>query len=208
MTGCRRSMMKALSGLAVATLLLAAGCAQTVPPPTLHVLSPVAAEGAAAPGSPTAARGPAVGIELANIPEYLDRPEIVSRTSANTLQVSQGSRWGERLQVNVTRVVAQNLRSLLPSDQVFVLPLRRTEPLDYTVALDISSFERNADGVVVLNAYWTVLDGKTEAERAGARVNYSEPAGEDAESIVAAMNRTLNALSRDIAAGIKRPARR
>jgi hypothetical protein len=62
---------------------------------------------------------------------------------------------------------------------------------------------------VVLNAYWSVLDGQTEAEWAGARARYSEPVeGEGVEATVTAMNRALAALSRDIAVGIKRPSSR
>ncbi|UEM19992.1 PqiC family protein [Skermanella mucosa] len=184
---------------------LAAGCAETLPPPDLHVLSSLPRESATGPGSPAAARGPAIGVEQANLPEYLDRPEIVTRSSANTIQVSQGNRWGQRLQGDITRVVADNLRGLLPSDNVFVLPLRRREPLAHTVAIDVTSFERDASGNVVLNAYWSVLDGQTEAERAGARARYVEPVeGEGYAATVAAMNRAVNALSRDIAAGIKR----
>jgi uncharacterized lipoprotein YmbA len=191
-------------------LPLAAGCAQTLPPPNLHVLSSLPRDAASGPGSTAASRGPVVGVEQANIPEYLDRPEIVVRTSANTLELTQGDRWGQRLQGDITRVLAENLRGLLPSDNVFVLPLRRREPVAVTVAVDITSFERDASGAVVLNAYWSVLDGQTEAERAGARARYSEPVeGEGVEATVAAMNRTLAALSRDIAAGIKRlPSRR
>ena len=183
---------------------LVTGCAETLPPPNLHVLSSLPRDAASGPGSAAASRGPVVGVEQANIPEYLDRPEIVVRTSANTLELTQGDRWGQRLQGDITRVVAENLRGLLPSDNVFVLPLRRREPVAMTVAVDITSFERDASGNAVLNAYWSVLDGQTEAERAGARARYSEPVeGEGVEATVAAMNRTLAALSRDIAAGIK-----
>ena len=188
---------------------LAIGCAETLPPPNLHVLSSLPRDAASGPGSAVASRGPVVGVEQANIPEYLDRPEIVVRTSANSLELTRGDRWGQRLQGDITRVVADNLRGLLPSDNVFVLPLRRREPVAVTVAVDVTSFERDASGAVVLNAYWSVLDGQTEAERAGARARYSEPVeGEGVEATVAAMNRTLAALSRDIAAGIKRPPSR
>jgi len=188
---------------------LAVGCAETVPPPNLHVLSALPRDAATGPGSTAASRGPVVGVEQANIPEYLDRPEIVVRTSANTLELMRGDRWGQRLQGDITRVVAENLRGMLPSDNVFVLPLRRREPVAMTVAVDITSFEQDASGNAVLNAYWTVLDGQTEAERAGARARYTEPVeGEGAEATVAAMNRTLAALSRDIAAGIKRASSR
>jgi uncharacterized protein len=188
---------------------LVAGCAETRPPPNLHVLSALPRDADSGPGSTVAARGPVVGVEQANVPEYLDRPEIVVRTSDNTLELNQGDRWGQRLQGDVTRVIAENLRGLLPSDNVFVLPLRRREPVAMTVAVDITSFERDASGNAVLNAYWTVLDGQTEAERAGARARYTEPVeGEGVEAIVAAMNRTLAALSRDIAAGIKRASTR
>lgn len=196
-------------GLLALLIPLVAGCTGTLPPPDLHVLSSLPREAATGPGSPAAARGPAVGVEQANIPEYLDRPEIVTRSGANTIQVSQGDRWGQRLQGDVTRVVADNLRGLLPSDNVFVLPLRRREQLAYTVTLDVTSFERDASGDAVLNAYWSVLDAQTEAERAGARARYVEPVeGEGIEATVAAMNRALNALSRDIAAGIRRASAR
>ncbi|UEM02643.1 PqiC family protein [Skermanella rosea] len=196
-------------GLLALLVPLVAACAATLPPPDLHVLSSLPREAATGPGSPAAARGPAVGVEQANIPEYLDRPEIVTRSGANTIQVSQGDRWGQRLQGDVTRVVADNLRGLLPSDNVFVLPLRRREQLTYTVTLDVTSFERDASGDAVLNAYWSVLDAQTEAERAGARARYVEPVeGEGIEATVAAMNRALNALSRDIAAGIRRASAR
>jgi uncharacterized protein len=188
---------------------LVAGCAETRPPPNLHVLSALPRDADSGPGSTAASRGPVVGVEQANVPEYLDRPEIVVRTSANTLELTQGDRWGQRLQGDVTRVIAENLRGLLPSDNVFVLPLRRREPVAMTVAVDITSFERDASGNAVLNAYWTVLDGQTEAERAGARARYTELVeGEGVEATVAAMNRTLAALSRDIAAGIKRASSR
>ena len=76
---------------------LIAGCAQTVPPPNLHVLSALPRDAASGPGSMAASRGPVVGVEQANIPEYLDRPEIVVRTSADTLELMQGDRWGQRL---------------------------------------------------------------------------------------------------------------
>jgi uncharacterized lipoprotein YmbA len=188
---------------------LVAGCAETRPPPNLHVLSALPRDAASGPGSTAASKGPVVGVEQANVPEYLDRPEIVIRTSDNTLELTQGDRWGQRLQGDITRVIAENLRGLLPSDNVFVLPLRRREPVAMTVAVDITSFERDASGNAVLNAYWTVLDGQTEAERAGARARYTEPVdGEGVEATVAAMNRTLAALSRDIAAGIKRASSR
>jgi uncharacterized lipoprotein YmbA len=188
---------------------LAIGCAETLPPPNLHVLSSLSRDTASGPGSAVASRGPVVGVEQANIPEYLDRPEIVVRTSANSLELTRGDRWGQRLQGDITRVVADNLRGLLPSDNVFVLPLRRREPVAVTVAVDVTSFERDASGSVVLNAYWSVLDGQTEAERAGARARYSEPVeGEGVEATVTAMNRALTALSRDIAAGIKRSSSR
>jgi uncharacterized protein len=188
---------------------LVAGCAEMRPPPNLHVLSALPRDAASGPGSTAASRGPVVGVEQAIVPEYLDRPEIVVRTSDNTLELTQGDRWGQRLPGDITRVIAENLRGLLPSDNVFILPLRRREPVAMTVAVDITSFERDASGNAVLNAYWTVLDGQTEAERAGARARYTEAVeGEGVEAIVTAMNRTLAALSRDIAAGIKRASLR
>ena len=53
------------------------------------------------------------------------------------------------------------------------------------------------------------LDGRPEAERAGARARYVEPVeGDGVDATVEAMNRTLASLSRDIAGGIKRAGTR
>ena len=155
------------------------------------------------------ARSPSWGSSRRTSRNIWTGPRSSSGPAPTPWSLTQGDRWGQRLQGDITRVLAENLRGLLPSDNVFVLPLRRREPVAMTVAVDITSFERDASGAVVLNAYWTVLDGQTEAERAGARARYTEPvAGEGVEETVAAMNRTLAALSRDIAAGIKRASSR
>ncbi len=40
------------------------------------------------------------------VPDYLDRPQIVERTTANELKLVEADQWAERLSINVSRVVA------------------------------------------------------------------------------------------------------
>ena len=49
--------------------------------------------------------GLAIGLAPVNMPEYLDRPEIISRGGGNQLELGQFDRWAEPLNRNIERVV-------------------------------------------------------------------------------------------------------
>ncbi|MBB3268257.1 hypothetical protein FHW79_005932 [Azospirillum sp. OGB3] len=186
---------RVLSGLmAVAAM---AGCSST--PARLYVLTPMAGE-----DRDTKRRtGRSVGVQLVSVPEYLDRPEIIAYTSAHELSANRDDRWAERLPVNATRVLVENLSILLGTDRVYAVPSRTNGPPDYEVSVEFDRFERTASDDSVLDAHWAIHDGATqkvlvrEETRLATRVvDNGYPA------LVAAMNDNLTALSRDIAKAI------
>ena len=184
-------------GAALAAGLLLASCAQS-PPTRFYTLSSVLA----APSETGAAgeRDLAIGIGAVTLPEYLNRPQMVTRIGSNRVALSDLDSWIEPLQGLVARTLAENLALLLDTDDVLTLPQRRPFRPDYQVEVEITRFDADAAGNAVLDARWWVLGARAETELHSTRTTLVEPvpAG-DRTAAVAALSRALGALSQEIA---------
>ena len=200
-----------LTGL---TLLLLAGCADK--PTRLYVLSVATQKPAST--SPT---GVAIGVGPVTLPKYLDRPQIVTRVETNSLDQANFDQWGGDLNDNITRVMATNLSNLLATDRVSIYPWKDGAPIDYQITLDVSRFEQDKDGSVVLNVFWSIVNGKDNTVLLMRRGSYTQPGIPPSSSSgtsttssttsdnqrpfdaqAGAMSRDLAALSKDVAAAI------
>jgi uncharacterized lipoprotein YmbA len=153
-----------------------------------------------------AERGPVIGVGPITLPKYLDRPQLVSRASRNQLALGEFDRWAEPLQENVSRVLAENLALLIPTEHILLNPWPRSATLDYQVGVEVLHFDGWVGGESSLIARWSLLD-RAERELVSRKVHLNAPAGgRDYEALVVAMNQMLEALSRDIAAAIQRLA--
>jgi len=185
-------------------LLLLGGCAGGTPS-RFYVLTPLAA------GKPThAPDGLAIGVGPVVVPQYLDRPQVVTRSSDNRLDVSDNDQWGGRLSDNVTRVLAENLSGLLDTDRVSIYPWTDASALTDQISVDITQFERDPSGAVTLTAFWSISDAQSGKVLFNGRSNIQKPvgatsAGADAyAAIAAAMSEALASLSQEIAAAISK----
>lgn len=181
------------------------GCAGRADTTRFYVLAPTV-------GTQTAERAEAnprdlrVGIQDIELPRYLDRPQIVTRASANRLELAELHQWGAPLRRAVPGILAENLARLLPSDLVLVSPWGRSFVPDFQVVVEVRRFEGSLGGESELAARWRILG------RAGEEVGFGssriiEPSGPDYESLVAAQSRLVGALSREIAEAVRRAAK-
>jgi uncharacterized lipoprotein YmbA len=152
------------------------------------------------PGGTSPGRSPAVGLHPVGLPQYLDRPQIVTRAGENMLQLAEFDQWGSPLQDNVTRVLAANLSVLVPADRVAVFPWMKDSPIEYEVTVEVAQFEGTLGGSCSLVADWAISrrGGKESLAAGGSR--HTEPAGNSYATLVAAHSRLVAALGRDIAA--------
>jgi hypothetical protein len=193
-----RPVLAILSGV----LLVLGGCFGTPPTrfytlPTLTDVSSPAAMGE---------RALTIGVGPVTLPPYLDRPQIVTRTSQAQLHLAEFDQWAASLQDTVARVLAENLSLLMPTVRVMLHPWLRTTVIDQQVLLEVTRFDRTMEGEVVLVARWSLL-GAAGQELTMRKARFSAPAGgPEYEATVTAMGRTLEALSRDIAATVQRLA--
>ena len=178
--------------------LLASGCSS--PPTRFYVLSTLPE---ATPASAAAGRDVAVGVGPLELPDYLDRPQIVTRSGQNELSLAEFDNWAEPLKDNTTQVLAENLAVLLPSKKIATYPWRRSTAIDFQVAVKVTRFDHTLGGETVLSARWSILGGDGGKELLSRESRYTErPSGDSYSATVAAMNRALAQFSRDVASAI------
>jgi uncharacterized protein len=188
----------------VASLLGLGACAST--PARFYILNTLPAS-ETVPAT-VAERGPVIGVGPITLPKYLDRPQVVTRASRNQLALGEFDRWAEPLQDNISRVLAENLARLIPTDQVLLQAWPRSATLDYQVTVEVLQFDGWVGGESTLLARWSILDG-AEHELFNRMVHLHAPTGgRDYEAMVVVMNQMIETLSRDIATAIQRLASR
>lgn len=188
----------------IASALLLTGCAESKPS-RFYVLTPLDAA-----KEPTGAIGPALGVGPVVIPQYLDRPQIVTRSSDNRLDLAEFDQWGGRIGDNITRALAENLSGLLKTDRVSIYPWTDSSALTAQISVDITQFERDQSGTVTLTAFWTIADAQSGKILRNGRSNIQKPIAPGAtgdaggfDGITAAMSAALASFSEEIAAAIR-----
>ncbi len=182
--------------LALLVVIAIAGCSQR-PAPRLYVLSAASVTGnvRAAPVEP------AVAVIRVTIPDYLDRPEIVSRSGPNALKVDYDSRWAEPLDRSVPRIMADTLSSYLPGGRVVTPEEARGRNPRYAYEIALDAYESNGRGSLVMQGSWRLRDRRRGRIMDGGPIVDRRPVDSgDTAAIVAAMNDSLSAVSQKIAA--------
>jgi uncharacterized protein len=196
-----RHILLALVAVSLGAMLMLGACASQ--PARFYMLSALASGDTATPmtsGQP----GPTIGVGPAALPRYLDRPQIVTRTSPYELRMAEFDRWAEALDVNFSRVLADNLARLIPSGRVVVFPWPRPTPIDYQVIVEVTDFLSQIGGESLLIADWSLFKGEGQEALLWRNSRFSAPAGgQDYAAIVAAMSQTVAELSREIAQAIR-----
>jgi uncharacterized lipoprotein YmbA len=179
-----------------------AGCSFGRQPPTrLYVLTALPATEVVPAGGATHSLAVVVGpVEL---PQYADRPQVVTGNTSNELHSAALAQWAEPLADNFARVLAENLSLLLGTDRVAVFPWRGPLSMEYQVMVEVTRFLGEPGGEVSLVALWSVVGKNGKEVVASKKSSFSEPTrAQDYEALAAAMSRTVAALSRDIATAI------
>ena len=199
--------VRSVSGLLalLSCLLILWGCAST-PPSRFYILHPLAsAEGEDLPGvsdNLTLLVGP---VELA---DYLDRPQIVTRSGPGKLELAEFDKWSEPLKDSIARVVVENLSSLLGTNRIAVYPMEESMPVDFQILMNVNRLDASESGEVVLDCRWRVLREEGYEVLTMQRSRITETAGSEGfEALVEAQSRALGRLSREIAQELVRLAR-
>jgi uncharacterized lipoprotein YmbA len=138
------------------------------------------------------------------MPDYLDRPQIVTRVSENELKLDEFSRWAEPLKESFTRALVQNLSSLLNTAKIIKTADSTGFPMALQVGVEVVQFDGTLGGEVVLIVKWGLFEADGKKLIVAKRPSFKETTGAATyEALVAAQSRAVAALSREIAEAIR-----
>ena len=143
-----------------------------------------------------------VGVGPFQFPDYLDRPQIVTRRGSNSIELAEFDRWAEPLKSLFERSLVSSLDEQLPTHAVIIFPFgTRLMDVRYRLIGRVMQFDTNETGQAVLDVRWVLTTpqedqiGPSMHSRHTARIDPS--AGYPA--IVDAMSRVVVDFSQELA---------
>ena len=190
--------------LACAMSLAVAGCFGTSRPARFYTLEPVQVRDVpeATTTDATLSVGPII------LPDYVDRPQIVTRTGSNELVMAEFDRWGGSLDSQINASLVATLQDRLAAQQIAVLPWRSSaHPSNppYRLTVSVSRFDGVLGQSVVLQARWELRlrSGGSEESLGLKEASVTEEVtGPGYDALVAAMQRALVRLGQQMGEGI------
>ncbi len=140
-----------------------------------------------------------IGIGPIAIPGYINRPQIVTKTNSAEVQFDEFARWAEPIDAMFTRTLAQNIKVLISSQNIYSHPWTKLVNLDYRISAKVIKFENDIQGDALLIVHWGIID---ESNTTDYRVIHSEfTAKSNSTSYsarVSALNDTLAQFAQEI----------
>ena len=186
--------------LPLAAILLG-GCVRS-PEPKFYTLTPVQDQFIGRRSTP--AQNAVIGIGPVKLADYLDKSQIVSRTSEEQLAKSEFHRWAGSFKDNFINVLADDLGFLLSNQQIYLYPFRPHLPIDYQITIDVIRCDGRLGDAAYLETRWSILQGQEKKLFKMNRSSIREPVtGPDYGDLEAAQSRALARLSREVATMIQ-----
>jgi len=144
-------------------------------------------------------KGYVIGVGPIQLPEYLNRPQIVTRQSDYHMNISEFNRWAEPLNDSITHLLVMNLSNNLQSNRVYWMPRQdRNYPLDIRIVIDIGRFDGKLGEEVLLESRWTIFNKKNQPVLTRVSLIKEAVNGDSYENLVIAMSQALKALGKEI----------
>lgn len=179
----------------VLSLLLQAACTGKTPLSEFYLLEPLNQAGI--PEANVAADRALIALAPVRIPDYLNRPQLVTAFGNNTYYLDEMHRWAESLDNNMTRVMLLDLASLIPADVVLTTH-HRAKQASLRLAVTVFEFHIGPQEQARLVVQWQVhKNGGIVISRQN--TYRAEVEGDEMQHRVQALNQCLTQLNRDMA---------
>ncbi|WP_083218362.1 PqiC family protein [Candidatus Thiodiazotropha endoloripes] len=143
--------------------------------------------------------GVVIGIDEVQLAGYLDRPQIIERSSSHRLKLYEFDQWAGSLQENLLGLVRERIQQQLSAMQIIAYPWPQGLKPDYELKLAIQRFER-VDGRIELQGLWTLVETDRRKIVLMQQNRLQEPIqGSTIEAGVAAASEAVSKLSEQIA---------
>ncbi len=116
-----------------------------------------------------------IGVGPIKIPEYQNRPQIVTQDKERMLKFAQFDRWGEFLDLGVARLIGDDLSVMLPGAKFTLYPWNSTITVKYQVVVEIVQLDSELDKDLFLVAQWLVIDAQNTKTMIIKRSEFRQP---------------------------------
>ncbi len=145
-----------------------------------------------------------IGVWKVTLPDLIDRPEIVTRTGPNTINLADFHRWAGGLSNNVSMLIANELTYNLKTGYIDVSPWSAYRNFDYQVKVHIRTFEGQFGGDSNLKGAFVILNGKGNKKLSEQIFSFKEQVKtKEYTEMAAIMSRLVVALAGKIASEIE-----
>jgi uncharacterized lipoprotein YmbA len=142
------------------------------------------------------------------IPNLLDRPQIVLRSSVNTIEVLDYDRWAAPLSDELQRVLIADLSVRLGDNSIIDPGLMSSLRMDRRITISILEFDPARKHESVLEASWTISDAKSGPGQDGVKTyktrHVASTDNANVEELVATMSALVAKMTDDITATVLR----
>lgn len=192
----RLSMWTIAFGCALVTAF--SGCRSLTPPVTYYTLSSISGQFT---GADTDGKVPfTIGIRPVELPGYIDRTQMVTRTGSHQLAISSFNRWADYPDRLVQQLIADNLQVLMPHARLVNAPWPVDLKPDIIVSFQFQELIGTADKKMLLSAVWTFAGVASPKLKQPRRIVLEEPVpGSGFDDLAAAHSQVLEALCREVA---------
>ena len=190
--------MSARYALILLMVVAVFGCKGSTPPVTFYTLTPIPAIQDAGDNQ-TILKDALIGIGPLKFPKILDRPQIVTRPAPGRLNLAEFQRWGGFLKDDFLSVMAENMTTLLGTDQVVIYPWPGGLNPKYRIEFDVHQFDGKIGDSVLLRVSWILkTPDKTNNTHLKRSTIVQPVSGDDYDALVAAKSKALERFSRII----------
>jgi len=137
-----------------------------------------------------------LGVDQVNVPGYLDREQIASRTTGHHLAYSTTDRWAEPLDQAFERTLREDLGPLLAPGGIQVSARGGTPT--YELAVEVLRFEQSGPDHVELRARWVLRSDQKALDTGEARARVAMSGG-DSNAMAAALSEAIARMATEIA---------
>lgn len=185
----------------VSFAFLLSGCLSVANSPSPRFYMPMAIDKGQISEKFDISPGVTVAIGPIGIPEYQDRPQIVTVDKEGMLKFAQFDRWGESLDSAISRLLNDNLTVMLPEANFYIYPCNFAIPLTYQIVVDVVQLESRLDKEMLLVAQWSIIEHKNRRMLFTKRSEFRQPVKpHNYSGLAAALSASCASLSSEIAA--------
>lgn len=100
-----------------------------------------------------------VGVDTVSLPDYLDRPQIVTfKADMVELNIDEFNRWGDSLDTMLQQVIVDDLSAQFPNATIDLLTSGEYGTTPLTVKITINRLGGILNQTVLLDASWQIVD--------------------------------------------------